>query len=39
MIENYDDLAAKSGAKIVNCAALDSLPWDIMTFEAFKYFK
>jgi short subunit dehydrogenase-like uncharacterized protein len=27
MIERYDDIAFKNGAKIVNCCACDSIPW------------
>ena len=34
MIEKYDELANKSGACIVNCCALDSVPWDIVTLRA-----
>lgn len=32
MIESYDDIANKSGAKLVSFCGNDSLPWDISTF-------
>jgi hypothetical protein len=31
MIEQYDELAAKTGAKIINCCGLDSIPFDLIT--------
>jgi short subunit dehydrogenase-like uncharacterized protein len=34
MIEKYDELAIKSGAIIVNCCGLDSIPWDLITWNA-----
>ncbi len=34
MIEKYDESAFKTGACIVNCCALDSIPWDITTLRA-----
>lgn len=39
MAEKYDDLAAKSGARIVNCCGCDSVPWDIGVFGTVKYLK
>lgn len=32
MIEKYDNIAAKTGARLVNCCGCDSIPWDLSTF-------
>ena len=32
MIVKYDDIAFKNNARIVNCCACDSIPWDITTY-------
>lgn len=34
MIEQYDELAAQSGARVINCCGLDSIPWDIVTLRS-----
>jgi len=31
MIDRYDDVACKSGAKIVHCCGHDCVPWDLLT--------
>lgn len=32
MIEQYDELASKSGSRIINCCGLDSIPWDLLVW-------
>lgn len=34
MIEIYDELAFKSGARIINCSAMDSMPFDLLVWNA-----
>lgn len=31
MIEKYDNLAAKSGARIISCCGFDCIPFDMTT--------
>jgi len=33
MIARYDDVAVKTGAKLISCAGHDSIPWDLCTFK------
>jgi short subunit dehydrogenase-like uncharacterized protein len=33
MIDEFDEVAVKSGAKIISCCANDCIPWDITTFK------
>lgn len=39
MIEQYDNIAAKSGAKIISCCGFDSIPWDLLTLSIFNKMK
>ena len=34
MIEQYDEQAVASGARIINCCGLDSIPWDLLTLRS-----
>lgn len=39
MAQKYDNIAAKSGARIVSCCGCDSTPWDIAVFSTVSYLK
>ena len=39
MIDRYDDVAVRTGAKLISCCANGCIPWDLITYKLAEFLK